>query len=102
MNGVVETANKNIKRILRKMIDNYKHWQKKVPFALLGYRTTIRASTRATPDFLVYGTEVMIPTEVEIPSLRIIQEAKLSDLLTNEGSDKFLANRIIVSATKLP
>ncbi|XP_070029525.1 uncharacterized protein [Nicotiana sylvestris] len=28
---------------------------------------------------LVYGTEVVIPTEVEIPSLRIIQEARLSD-----------------------
>ncbi|XP_070022701.1 uncharacterized protein [Nicotiana sylvestris] len=28
---------------------------------------------------LVYGTEVVIPAEVEIPSLRIIQEAELSD-----------------------
>ncbi|XP_070013409.1 uncharacterized protein [Nicotiana sylvestris] len=28
---------------------------------------------------LVYGTEAVIPTEVEIPSLRILQEAKLDD-----------------------
>ena len=61
------------------MIDNHKHWQEKLPFALLGYRTTIRTSTGATPYFLVYGTEAVIPAEVEIPSLRIIQEAKLSD-----------------------
>ncbi|XP_055806917.1 uncharacterized protein LOC129875663 [Solanum dulcamara] len=43
MNGAVEAANKNIKRLL------------------------------------VYGTEAVLPMEVEIPSLRIIQEAELSD-----------------------
>ncbi|XP_070030032.1 uncharacterized protein [Nicotiana sylvestris] len=49
-------------------------------FALLGYCTTIRTSTRATPYILVYGTEVVIPVEVEIPSLRITKEFKLSDV----------------------
>ncbi|XP_070056961.1 uncharacterized protein [Nicotiana tomentosiformis] len=33
----------------------------------------------ATPYLLVYGTETVIPAEVEIPSLRIIKEAELSD-----------------------
>nr|XP_033507975.1 uncharacterized protein LOC117273011 [Nicotiana tomentosiformis] len=36
----------------------------------------MRTSTEATPYILVYGTEVVIPAEVKIPSLRIIQEAK--------------------------
>nr|XP_004231733.1 uncharacterized protein K02A2.6-like [Solanum lycopersicum] len=79
MNGAVEAANKNIKRILRKMIDNYKCWHENLPYALLGYRTTIRTSTGATLYLLVYGTEEVIPAEVKIPSLRIIQEAGLSD-----------------------
>ncbi|XP_059311724.1 uncharacterized protein LOC132063269 [Lycium ferocissimum] len=79
MNGAVEAANKNIKRILRKMIDNYRQWHEKLPLALLGYRTTVRTSTGATPYLLVYGTEAVLPAEVEIPSLRIIQEAELSD-----------------------
>nr|XP_033508905.1 uncharacterized protein LOC117273825 [Nicotiana tomentosiformis] len=74
MKGVVEAANKNIKKILRKMVDNYKKWHEKLPFALLGYRTAVHTSTRATPYLLVYGTEAVIPVEVEIPSLRIIQE----------------------------
>ena len=56
MNGAVEAANKNIKRILRKMIDNYKCWHENFPYALLGYHTTIRTSTGATPYLLVYGT----------------------------------------------
>ncbi|XP_070013443.1 uncharacterized protein [Nicotiana sylvestris] len=76
----MEAANKNIKKILRKMVDNHKQWHEKLPFTLLGYRTTVRTSTEATPYMLVYGIEAVIPTEVEIPSLRIIQEAELSDV----------------------
>ncbi|XP_015170808.1 uncharacterized protein [Solanum tuberosum] len=36
-------------------------------------------STGVRPYILVYGTEAVLPMEVEIPSLRIIQEAELSD-----------------------
>ncbi|XP_059302319.1 uncharacterized protein LOC132054294 [Lycium ferocissimum] len=61
------------------MVDNYKNWHEQLPYALLGYRTTTRTSTGATPYLLVYGTEAVIPAEVEIPSLRIIQEAELKD-----------------------
>ncbi|XP_075101719.1 uncharacterized protein LOC142177152 [Nicotiana tabacum] len=43
------------------------------------YRTTMRTSTGVTPYMLVYGTKSVIPAEVEIPSLKIIQEAKLGD-----------------------
>ncbi|XP_075079864.1 uncharacterized protein LOC142165144 [Nicotiana tabacum] len=79
MNEAVEAANKNMKKILRKPVENYKQWHEKLPFAFLGYRTTICISTRETPYLLVYGTEVFIPAKVEIPFLRIIQEAELSD-----------------------
>ncbi|XP_015078402.1 uncharacterized protein LOC107022245 [Solanum pennellii] len=79
MNGAVEAANKNIKNILRKMIDNHRGWHDMLPYALLGYQTTVRTSTGATPYLLVYGIEAVIPAEVEIMSMRIIQEAKLSN-----------------------
>ncbi|XP_015075405.1 uncharacterized protein LOC107019409 [Solanum pennellii] len=35
MNGAVEAANKNIKKILRKMIENHRGWHKMLPYALL-------------------------------------------------------------------
>ncbi|XP_049397224.1 uncharacterized protein LOC125861347 [Solanum stenotomum] len=79
MNGAVEAANKNIKKILKKIVDSHKQWHEKLLYALLGYRTTIRTSTGATPYMLVYGSEAVIPTKVEIPSLRIIQEVGLDD-----------------------
>ncbi|XP_070010852.1 uncharacterized protein [Nicotiana sylvestris] len=61
------------------MIEKHKQWNEKLSFALLGYRTTVRTSTGATSYMLVYGIEAFIPAEVEIPSLRIIQEAELND-----------------------
>ena len=39
MNGDVETANKNIKKILRKMINNHRGWNEMFSYALLGYGT---------------------------------------------------------------
>ncbi|XP_059301816.1 uncharacterized protein LOC132053724 [Lycium ferocissimum] len=81
MNRAVEVANKNIKRILRKMTDNYKGWHEQLPYGLLGYRATARTSTGATPYLLVYGSEAVIPiAEVGIPSLRIIQKAELDNV----------------------
>ncbi|XP_015087111.1 uncharacterized protein LOC107030298 [Solanum pennellii] len=61
-NGAVQVANKNIKKILRKMVQSSRQWHEKLPFAFLGYRTT-----------------VLIPAEIEIPSLRIFLEAEIDD-----------------------
>jgi len=51
-----------------------------LPFTLHGYRTSMRTSTGATPFSLVYGMEVVLPFEVEVPSLRILAESRLKDL----------------------
>ncbi|XP_015060536.1 uncharacterized protein K02A2.6-like [Solanum pennellii] len=79
MNGAVEAANKNIKKIMREMIDNHRGWHEMLSYALLGYRTTVKMSIGATPYLLVYGTEAVTPAEVDISSLRIIQEAELTN-----------------------
>ncbi|XP_070036517.1 uncharacterized protein [Nicotiana tomentosiformis] len=78
-NRTFEAANKNIKKILRKIVQSSRQWHEKLPFALLGYRTTVRTSVGATPYLLVYGTEAVIPAEVEIPSLQIIAKAEIDD-----------------------
>ncbi|RVW53429.1 Gag-Pol polyprotein [Vitis vinifera] len=44
-NGAVEAANKNIKRILRRMVETSRDWSEKLPFALWAYRTSFRTST---------------------------------------------------------
>ena len=79
MNRVVEAANKNIKKIVKKMVITYKDWHKMLPFALYGYRTIVCTLTGATPFSLVYGMEAVLPVEVEIPSLRIMRDVELDE-----------------------
>ena len=76
-NGVVESANKTLKKILAKMTETHKDWADKVPYALWGYMTSIRTATGATPYSLGYGMEAVLPVEMELKSLRIMTEAEL-------------------------
>ncbi|XP_070002684.1 uncharacterized protein [Nicotiana sylvestris] len=62
------------------MVKGSRQWHEKLPFALIGYRTTVCTSVGATPYLLVYGTEAIIPTEIEISSLRIVAEAEIDDV----------------------
>ena len=73
-NGAVEAANKNIKRILRKMVETSRDWSEKLPFALWAYRTSFRTSIGSTPYSLVYGMEAVLPVEIEMRSLRVALE----------------------------
>ena len=77
MNGTVEAANKNVKKIIAKATETYKDWHEKLPFALHAYRTGVQTSIGATPYSLVYGMEAVLPIEVKIPSLRVRREVKL-------------------------
>ena len=79
MNGAVEAANKNIQKIVQKMTLTYKDSHEMLPFALHGYRTSTQTSTGAKPYSLVYGMEAVLPIEVQIPSLRIMKDAGLSE-----------------------
>ena len=78
-NWAVEAANKNIKRILRKMIETSRDWSKKLPFALWAYRTSFRTSTGATPYSLVYGMGAVLPVEIKMGSLRVTLEHQISE-----------------------
>jgi len=80
MNGMVEAVNKNIKKILAKMVTIYKDWHKMLPYAHHGYHTIVRTSTEATPYTLVYGMEPVTTIEVEIPSLRVLVEADIGEI----------------------
>ena len=78
-NGAVEAANKNVEMILRKNAERHRNWHEKLPYALWGYRTSIRTATGATPYSLVYGMEAVLPIELEIQSLRVVMEEKIPE-----------------------
>ena len=77
MNGAVEAANKNVKKIIAKAMETYRDWHEKLFFALHAYRTGVWTSTGAIPYSLVYGIEAVLPIEAKIPSLRVLKEVEL-------------------------
>jgi hypothetical protein len=79
MNGVVEASNKNINKIIQKIVVIYKDWHEMLSFALHAYRTVVRTSTGTTPYSLGYGMEAVMLLEVEIPSLKVLMDLELEE-----------------------
>ncbi|KAM1535861.1 hypothetical protein ACFX1Z_014818 [Malus domestica] len=84
-NGLAKAFNKTLCNLLKKVIGRTKRdWHERISEALWAYRMTYRTPTQATPYSLVYGIEVVLPLESQIPSLRMaIQEG-----LTDEENEK--------------
>ena len=79
-NGQAEAFNKTIIKILKKTVaKNKRDWHERLPEALWAYRTTHRTAPGATPYSLVYGTEAVLPLEVQVPSLRVAVHCGLTD-----------------------
>ncbi|XP_026452001.1 protein NYNRIN-like [Papaver somniferum] len=57
--------------------DNPRTWHEQLPMALWAYRTSPRISTGASPYSLVYDADVVLPTEVKIPSARITEAGRV-------------------------
>ncbi|KAK4390343.1 hypothetical protein Sango_2097600 [Sesamum angolense] len=76
VNGLAKAVDKTLCNLLKKIVSKSKRdWHRKIGEALWAYRTTHRSATQATPYSLVYGVEVVLPLESQIPSLCItIQE----------------------------
>ncbi|XP_038895763.1 protein NYNRIN-like [Benincasa hispida] len=72
VNGLAEAFNKTLCNLLKKIVSKSKRdWQEKNSEALWAYRTTHCTPIGVTPYSLVYGVEVVLPFESEIPSLRM-------------------------------
>ncbi|XP_056864046.1 uncharacterized protein LOC130511189 [Raphanus sativus] len=70
-NGQAETINKTVLDGLKKRLDEKKgRWAEELEVVLWSHRTTPRRGTGETPFARVYGTECMIPAEVEFPGIR--------------------------------
>ncbi|KAM2212939.1 hypothetical protein ACFX1X_023247 [Malus domestica] len=71
-NGQVEAINKIIKRTLKTSFDKAKGcWPEFVPQVLWSYHTLYRTSTGETPFSLTFGTEAVVPVELEQATFRV-------------------------------
>eukprot|EP00253_Pinus_taeda_P034642 PITA_34642 len=72
-NGLAESTNKNLIRIIKRTVDqSQKNWHKTLVNALWADRITKKASIGTSPINLVYGKEVVLPTHLMIPSLSLV------------------------------
>jgi len=79
-NGLAETFNKTIGKLLKKFVSKSQcDWDNKLGECLWAYRTTVRTPTKATLFFLVYGYEVVLSLEIQIPSLRVALTTRMMD-----------------------
>lgn len=79
-NGQAEATNKTLLRILSRMVyEEPKRWSDHLPLVLWAYRTSKRTSTQATPFSLIYGTEAVVPVEIDVLSARLALASKVLD-----------------------
>ena len=80
-NGQTEKTNGILCKIITKTVQgSTTDWDQRVFDALWAYRTAYKVTTKHTPFQLVYGQEAILPIELEIPSLRIAIDHRMSDL----------------------
>src|SRR3954462_5387745 len=94
-NGQVERANglilKGIKRrLIRELKEAAGAWVDELPSVLWGLRTTPNRSTQATPFFLVYGLEAVLPSDLKHNAPRITQYTEAEAEIAQQDGIDFL------------
>ncbi|MCO5614989.1 hypothetical protein L7F22_069276 [Adiantum nelumboides] len=93
-NGLVEKVNGMICKIITKHVgDKAQKWDQHLDAALWACRTSFKASLGYTPFQLVYGQEALLPIEVELSNLRVLQ--------AREGGPKEKVKQRILALEKL-
>ena len=71
VNGQVEAIIKVLKTMIQRMVQTHKsNWHLNFFSSLWAYQNSTKTATGFTPFQLVYGLEVVLPIECEIPSLQ--------------------------------
>jgi hypothetical protein len=74
-NGLAESSNKSLIRIIKKLLtENKRSWDSKLKFSLWADRISTKKSIGTSPFQMVYGTEVVFPTQLGLPVLKFLQE----------------------------
>jgi hypothetical protein len=77
-NGLAESSNKSLVNIIKKMLqDNKKSWHNKLVHALWADRLTTKRSIGMSPYQLVYGMDVVFPTSLGVPVMKLLQEVQV-------------------------
>lgn len=77
-NGQAEPTNKSLITLIKKQLeDNPRAWHEKPEEVLWAYRNARHTATKSTTFRLTYGQDVVLPLEIIMPSLRVLQVANM-------------------------
>ena len=100
-NGQAEATNKTMLTALKKRLDSAKgKWVEELPRVLWAYRTMARKPTDVSPFAVTYGMEVVIPTEIGLPTVRtatpdpVNEESMIRELDTSDELQEAAAIRV--------
>ena len=66
--GMVERLNGSIERMLKCYVEhNQQDWDNKLPLVMSAYRSSVHATTKYTPHYLLYGHEYSLPVDLILP-----------------------------------
>lgn len=87
-NGQAKATNKMIVSGLKKRLEGAKgNWVEELLNILWAYQTTPRRSTGETTFSMTYGTEAVIPIEISLSSMRVID-------FMRSNNDKYLIGNL--------
>ena len=83
----IERFHRTLGEMLRSVVDeNQKNWDDCLPACLLAYRTSVHATTRMTPFFLMHGREAVLPIDLIFP--RPPQEYEVATVYGQEMTER--------------
>ena len=74
-NGLVESSNKILVSIIKKMMpENKRNWDTQLVHALWENKLSGKKSIGMSPFQLVYGTDVVMPLKLSLPVMKFLQD----------------------------
>ncbi|XP_010693417.1 uncharacterized protein LOC104906374 [Beta vulgaris subsp. vulgaris] len=93
-NGQVETFNKILSNCIKKKLDNARGlWVEELQLVLWSIRTTSKKSAGEIPFILDYGSEAVLPIEIEEPTLRVMLHSEETNSALRTALDQVLEVR---------
>jgi hypothetical protein len=85
-NGLAESSNKSLIKLIKKLLeDNKRAWDSKLKFSLWADRVTTKKSLGISPFQLVYGIEVVFPTQLALSVANSSRTLKENLTIWSEG-----------------
>ena len=82
--GLVERFNRTLTDMLAKTSANDgKDWDRRLPYVLFAYRTSMQESTKESPFYLLHGRDPRLPTDTALNTPRTCYQVDLDDYKTD-------------------